>query len=352
MVNPLAHYALGAAGLRALELPRRQWALLSLWSLAPDVDAFTAIAWTHLAADLGLGAEAVRLGGRLFGHRAFPHTFAAAALAALVAWIVTRHRRKAAAVGLAWSLHIVADTITVWSTIPFWPLSTEHVRWPLVTGLDPLMTAISALTVLALLGPIAVDKLDVLAPSHRVPFEAWGRRWGRGLALASAGTILLSAATVGWAAGTTDADVVLPGHTPRTVTLRPSIDADAETWNRTIRWIPPTEGDGTRIPYVASDTGEVPMEVLVDARCAYERMGPMAPIADPVWRLRQQGEGWIVEGRDLARHATDTGGPRIEVAVDDGAVNAAWVTRGGAGGEDAWYRAQIPQVLWQDAPCP
>jgi membrane-bound metal-dependent hydrolase YbcI (DUF457 family) len=348
--SPLAHYAIGAAGLHAFEMPRRRLALLSLWAVAPDLDALPAIAWTLLAPHLDLGADALRFGANLLGHRGFSHTFLAAGLAALVVWLVTRRRREALAAGLAWSLHVVLDTLTDWSTIPFWPLSDRTYMVPLVTGLDPLLTLASIGTIAALLGPVVADELGWPGPRKRARLERWGRRWGKGLAFASAGAVLFSAATVGWTAAASDAGQALPANAPRTAALDRPADAEAEAWNVTTRWTPVADGDTRQIPYVANASAEAPDDAIADAECALANMGPFAPVDEPAWKLRQEDGVWIAQAQDLVRNATGTGGPHVHVALADGTVEAAWVT-GGAEDEDPWYRATIPSVLWEEAGC-
>lgn len=349
MPSSLAHYAVGAAGLRVLDLPRRQLALFSLWSVVPDLDVAPAIAWSLSAPHLPIGAEGLRTGARLLGHRGFSHTFPAAVLVGLLVWAWTRNRRHALAAGLAWGLHVLLDTLTDWSTIPFWPFSEATYRVPLVTGLDPLLTILSLGAIVALLGPVVTERLGWPGPAWRGRLDGWGRRWGRGLAYASVGAVVVSAAFVGWTAAVADAGTVLPANAPRTASLDRPADAEADAWNVTTRWLPPGEGSTRRIPYVAN-ASQAPPDLVDEAECTLEDLGSFAPVDDPVWTLRREGNVWIAQAQDLVRNATGTGGPQVHVAIGDERVKAAWIT--GEDGERSRLRLPLPDALVEEDPCP
>lgn len=348
MPSSLAHYAFSAAGLRVLDLPPRKLALYSLWAVAPDLDIAPAIAWTLSAPHLPLSADALRTGARLFGHRGFSHTIAAALLAGLLVWGLTRDRRHGLAAGLAWATHVVLDTLTDWSTIPFWPVSDAELMIPLVTGLDPLLTLASLGTIVALLGPIATEKLGWPGETKRASLAAWGRRWGPGLAYASVAAVAFSAAMVGWTAASDDAGLALPADAPRTAALDRPANAEADAWAVTTRWLPPTEGDTRRIPYVAN-ASEAPANVVPAAECAFDALGPFAPVDRPVWRLHREGETWIASAQDLVRNATGTDGPRLHVAVANGTPQSAWI---GGGPDGPRFRTELPTTLLEASSCP
>lgn len=348
MPSSLAHYAVSAAGLRVLDLPPRELGLYGLWAVAPDLDIVPAIAWTLSAPHLPLSADALRTGAHLFGHRGFSHTLPAALLAGLLVWGLTRDRRHALAAGLAWGLHVLLDTVTDWATAPFWPLSDAEFMLPLVTGLDPLLTLASAATIVALLGPMVAEKLGWPGEARRTAFAAWGRRWGPGLAYASVAAVAFSAAMVGWTAAGDDAGLALPAHAPRTAALDQPADAEADAWAVTTRWLPPTEGDTRRVPYVANATG-APATVVPAAECALDALGPFSPVDRPVWRLHRQGDRWVASAQDLVRNATGTEGPRVHVAVADGSPEAAWI---GGGQDGPRFRTELPTTLLEASPCP
>jgi membrane-bound metal-dependent hydrolase YbcI (DUF457 family) len=347
--SPLAHYAVGAAGLHLTDLPRRKLAIVGLWSAAPDLDALPALAWNLLAPRLDLGAEALRTGAWITGHRGFSHTFAAALLVGLLVWGYTRRRKPALLAGGLWAFHIVLDTLTDWSTAPFWPISDQAYMAPIVTGLDPLLTLASIGAVLALLGPVIVEKLGWPGPNKRAKVDRWGHRWGRPLAYASLAAVVFSASMVGWTALASDDRVALPANAPRTASLDQPIDAEAETWTVTTRWVPPGEGDTRVVPY-AANASQAPEGVLPAAECAFEAIGPFAPVDRPIWELRDQGDRWVATAQDLVRNATGTEGPRLHVAVANGTLEEAWVT--GGQDEEPAFRSTIPKALLEDAACP
>jgi membrane-bound metal-dependent hydrolase YbcI (DUF457 family) len=347
--SSLAHYAVAAAGLHAFEMPRRRLALVSLWGVAPDLDVGPALAWTLSAPHLSLGADALRFGGHLLGHRGFSHTVFAAVLAGLAIWGLTRDDQHALAATTAWSTHVVLDTLTDWSTMPFWPVSEASFRAPLVTGLDPLMTLASLGTIAALLGPVVADRLSWPSAAKRRRLDRWGRRWSRPLAYASVGALVFSGAMVGWAATTTDG-AALPANAPRTATLDAPIDAEREAWNVTTRWVPADEGDTRRVPYAANAT-QAPADTVPRAECALDHMGPFAPVDEPVWTLRRAEDAWVAQARDLVRNATATGGPQIQIVLTEERVEDAWVTGNDPAEGDPFYRTPVPSTLWEDAPC-
>lgn len=349
MPNSLAHYAIAAAGLKPLGVQRRELALASLWSVAPDLDVIPAVAWSLAAPHVPVSSDMLLVGAHLFSHRGFSHTFSAALLVAgLVWWIVDR--RQGLLAGLAWAIHVGADMLTTWSTRPFWPVSDLSVQFPLVTGVDPLLTIVSAGTVVALLGPLLAARLEWPGAGKRASFERWGRRWGQPLAYASIGAIALSTLTVAWGMTASPDATVLPGHTPITVGLDEVPEAQTEAWNVTTRWLPMQEGTTRQIPYVANMSEQAPSDIAQAGECALEALGPYAPIDDPFWELSVHEVGWSLIGRDLVRNATGTGGGALQVLIEDGQPRRAWVFGGDA--KDPRFRLQLPSVLLEDAACP
>jgi membrane-bound metal-dependent hydrolase YbcI (DUF457 family) len=346
----MAHYAVGAAGLHLMGLRRRKLALVALWGAVPDLDALPAVAWTLSAPHLPLGADALRTGARLLGHRGFSHTLLAALLATVLVWAVTRDHEHAIAAGLAWSLHVGLDTITEWTTTPFWPISEATYRFPLVTTLDPLLTLFALLAIAALLGPPLVDRLDRFDETQSARVREWGHRWGDRFVYASVAAVAFSAATVGWVSIASEDPTALAAHAPRTVTLDAPVEAEAEAWTATTRWVPPTEGQARSIPYALNATA-APNGTIATAECALDAMGPFAPIDHPIWELREDERGrWIATAQDLVRNATRGGGPAVHVAIADGRLAEAWVADGDA--EEPRLRSSIPARVLEDARCP
>lgn len=345
----MAHYALGAAGLDTLGVPRRRLALVSLWAAAADLDAIPALVWTLLAPHLPLGADALRTGAHLFGHRGLSHTFTLALVVGVAVWALTRSRRSGLAAGGLWAGHVVLDAITEWPTRPLWPLTDAVFQWPLVTTVDPLLTVTSLAATVALLGPVLADALGWPGTRRRARLDRWSRRWGSRLVYASLGAIAFSASIVGAADLLHDEATVLPANAPRTASLDRPAGADVDAWTVTTRWLPGLNGEARQVPYVANRTNATPAGLVSTAECALERMGPFAPVEHAVWTIRKGEPGWVVSGSDLIRNATG-GGPQVHVAVVDGAVHEAWITDE----EDptSRFRVPLPSVLWEEEPCP
>jgi hypothetical protein len=103
MPSPIGH-ALGSLIVGAPQ--RRGWLWLALVGLAPDLD----LLW-----------------GR---HSMETHSIGAAAIAGLLAWLMTRNRRLALVVSLVWFAHPVMDALGDDSSVPrgvmlWWPFSRE-----------------------------------------------------------------------------------------------------------------------------------------------------------------------------------------------------------------------------------
>lgn len=348
MPSSLAHYAIAAASLTPLDLPHRKLGLYSLWAVAPDLDVVPAIAWTLSAPHLPLGADALLAGGNLLGHRGFSHTIPAALLVGVLVWDLTRDRRHALAASTAWGTHVLLDTMTDWSTIPFWPFSEAVYMVPLVTGVDPLLTLFSIATIAALLGPPVADKLGWPGEAKRAQIDGWGQRWGRPMAYASVAALVFSAAMVGWAGLASGDAMALPAHAPRTATLDAEPDAEVDAWNVTTRRVPFAQGDTRQVPF-AANASQAPEDVLPAARCAFDDLGPFAPVGHPVWELRQEDDRWIATAQDLVRNATGTGGPVMHLAVANGTVEDAWIS--GGGDEEPRFRSLIPGPVLEGSSC-
>lgn len=345
----MAHYALGAAGLSLFDVPRRKLALASLWAAGADLDAVPALLWTVLAPNLDLGADALRTGAHVFGHRGLSHTFTAALLVGLAVWAFTRRRRAGLVAGGLWASHVVVDMITEWPTRPCWPLTDATVQLPLVTTVDPLLTLASTAAVVALLGPAVADGLGWPGDELRARFGRWGRRWGRALLYTTVGAVVFSASMVSATGLLHDGALVLPAHAPRTVDLDRPADAEVEAWNVTTRWLPGLDGSAREVPYVANRTHATPPDLVGTAECTLEKLGPFAPVEHPVWSVRRGEDGWVASGGDLLRNVTG-GGPKVHVAVANGTVQDAWVSRGEADSDG--FRVGLPSALWEDQPCP
>lgn len=348
----MAHYAVGAAGLASFGLRGRKLALYSLWGAAADVDFLPAIAWTLGAPQTGLGADALRTGARVFGHRGFSHTIVAALLAGLLVWALTRDREHGLAAGFAWTLHVVLDTLTEWTTIPFWPLTDASYRIPLVTTMDPIMTIASIVTIVALLGPSAFAKLGWPDASAREKLRDWGYRSGHRWAYLTLAAVAFSAAMVGWAGLASEDEVALAAHAPRTVTLDRPIAAEADAWTATARWLPALDGEPRSLSYATNAT-QAPDGTLATAECTLDAVGPFAPIDRPIWELRPSGDGearWIASAHDLVRNATGDDGPVVHIAIVDGQVQQAWI--GEAGEDEPGFRPTLPDQLWEESACP
>ncbi len=318
-----------------------------LWAAAADLDAVTAIPWVFLGPQTPLSADSLMLMERLLGHRGLSHTFLLGVLLAVAAWGITRRSRWGAIVGIAWVSHVAFDVFTVWTAVPFWPFSDAGYRYPLVTTVDPVLTIVSLLAIGALLGPLLVERYGWGGRGWGSWLRDQGHRWGRTLAVASLGVVLLS---VAWLGAVSTVQGVPFGdthsaHLPRTVTL---IEHEEE-WEIQERWTPFSEGDSRFVAKRDNQTVTGDGEgSIAAAECALSGLGPYNHVDEPVFLARPGGEVTLVEVHDIVRNATG-GGPVMLFSVGDGGVvEQAW-----SSGEEpnSFYRIPIPQPVVEEARC-
>jgi membrane-bound metal-dependent hydrolase YbcI (DUF457 family) len=345
--SPLAHYAFAALSLRAVGFQRRELALVPLWAIVPDLDVLTALLWMLAGPNAPIGADALRTGAHLFGHRGFSHTFLAAILAAGIAWGI-KHRRAGVGVGVAWAGHVVLDTVTTWPTRPFWPVSNVEWHVPIVTTLDPVLTLASAAVTVTVLGPLVLEKLAWPDPAKRQAWTSRARQLQEPVMASVLGALVLAAATAG-TAGLLAGETAFPAHTPRTVTVDPAPSTSPDTYNATTRWVPWAQGTTEPVPRVddrANRSSQVPVDAL---ECTIDALGPYSTVETPVFRVTQDGQDTVVGAQDLMRNATGTGGPWTWFELDNATIQEAWIT--GDDGRGSWLAYPIPQRVVEDASC-
>lgn len=346
MPSPIAHFAVAAAVLALLGFGRREVALGGLWAMVPDLDFITAIPWTVLAPHAPWSADTLILVEHLAGHRGLSHTFLAAVLAWGAGWAITRRARWGLIVGIGFISHILFDVITVWSIAPFWPFSTVSFRYPIVTTVDPLLTVASVLAFVALVGPLLVSRYGWALEGWGGWVRSRGKRWGRSLALASLGVVVLNAAWIGGVAVVQDVPFgdTHSAHVPKVVTL---IEQE-ERWLVEERWSPFSEGEVRVVEKRSNQTASGDAEAAMDAvTCTLEGFGPFSLSDDPVFVARPAVEGVLVEARDMVRNATGEG-PVMVFLVEEGVVVRAWTT--GEPAESPW-RILVPQAVVEAARC-
>lgn len=346
MTSTLGHYAVAAALLALLGCARRTVALGGLFAAAPDLDVLTAIPWTLAAPALPLDADTLLLGAHLFGHRGLSHTLLAAGLAALVTGLAVRSLRWAGVAGLAWASHVALDAFTPWPLAPLWPFSSLEVRYPIVTTLDPLLTLVSVAALVALLGPLVVDRYPIGSMARRERLTAFGHAWGRRLALASLAVLALHVAWLGGVAAAQDVPLSAThsANLPRTATV---LDTDGG-FEVQHRWSPFDDGETRHVAERQNRTARGNATQAMDAvACALPGLGPYGDVADPTLIARPATEGLIVEARDVVRNAT-TGGPHLQFHVVDGEILEAQTTREG---QRDWFRIGIPAPVLEAAAC-
>lgn len=349
MPSSIAHYAVGAALLAVVGLRGRQLALGALIALVPDLDLVTAIPWALAAPHLPLGADALVQGAYLFGHRGLSHTFLMALIVAGLVWVATRSRRWSILTGVMWASHVALDTVSPWPTTPYWPFSTVKLHTPVVTGLDPILTLVSAATMLALIAPLIAERWGRATAATTADLSRLADRWGHRLAYASLAAVLFNVAWLGAVAAVNDVpfEDTYSANVPRTVTVLP----DGDAWQLERRWAPWDDPTVERIPKAANRTfGPGAEEALATAKCTIDDLGPYSPIDDPIWVARPGEEGLVVEAIDLVRNATDTGSPRLLFTFSNGTLLGVDMT--GEGGEDAWFRVAVPDPVVEAARCP
>ncbi len=355
--SSLAHYAIAAGVLTVLGFKGRKRSLGALWAIAPDLDVLTAIPWTVAAPHAPLGADSLIALGYIFGHRGLSHTLLAALLAAGAVWLWTRSRGWTLAAGIAWASHFALDALSPWPIQPFWPVSTVELQAPLVTTLDPLLTAASLLAMAALLGPLAANRWSWWSPQRRRRFQGWGDRWATPAVALAGVAIVLGGLNLGATALAQDVSLaeVRPANMPRTTTV---VETD-QGWTITTRWAPWTDGSTTRILRLQDETnGTIPPDQIrasVDqAACTLEGLGPYAPITEQAWVAiledREDGGELALEAFNPVREAMEPGGPRLLVNFADGEVASVALV----GGEDrlAWLSVTVPQAVVEAAACP
>lgn len=351
--SSLAHYAIAAGVLTVLGFKGRKRSLGALWAIAPDLDVVTAIPWTVAAPHAPLGADSLIALGYILGHRGLSHTLLAAFLVAGVVWLWTRSRGWTLAAGVAWASHFALDALSPWPIHPFWPVSMAKFQAPLVTTLDPLLTAASLLAMAALLGPLAAHRWSWWTHHRRTRFQAWGERWATPAVALAAGAIVLGGLNLGVTALAQDVSLaeLRPANMPRTTTVVETEDG----WTITTRWAPWTDGSTTRIPRLQDETnGSIPLDQIqasVDqAACTLEGLGPYAPITEQAWVAILDEDELALEAFNPVREAMEPGGPRLLVSFADGEVASVALV----GGEDrlAWLNVTVPQAVVEAAACP
>lgn len=345
----MAHYAVAAAVLAAAGLRHREMALGALWAVAPDLDVVTAIPWTLSAPHLGLDADALITGAYLFGHRGFSHTLLAAVLAGAAVWAITRKRRWGWIAAGAWTSHVALDTVSPWSTTPWWPISTTEVHAPVVTTLDPLLTIVSVAAIVAIAGPAVARRVDRVPEAATRWLSSARDRYARPLAYATIGVLLVNTAWLGAVAAGAQAPFsgTYSANLPRTVTAV----EDGERWEVIQRWAPFTEGRARHVETVIDRVGgQAGEDALATARCTLPGLGPYSPIDQPIWVVRAADDGLRVEAIDLLRNATESGSPRLVFTVVGGTVQRVEMT--GEDGPDGWLEIEIPQPVVEAARCP
>lgn len=342
----MGHYAVAAALLALLGCARRTVALGGLFAVLPDLDVLTAVPWALSASWLPLDADALVLGAHLFGHRGLSHTFLAAGLAAVAAGLLARSLRWAGVAGLAWASHVALDAFTPWPLAPFWPFSSLEFRYPMVTTLDPVLSIVSVAALVALLGPMLVDRYPLGPSTWRHRLRAFGHAWGRRLAVASLGVLALHVAWLGGVALAQDVPFAAThsANLPRTATV---LDTD-EGFEVQHRFSPFDDGEIRVVPDRQNRTATGNATRAMDAvACTLPNLGPYGEVRDPTLIARPAGEGLIVEARDVVRNAT-TGGPHLQFHVVDGEVVDAYTTREG---QRDWFRVSVPAAVLEAARC-
>lgn len=342
----MAHVAVGAALLFLLGVRRREAAVGGLVAAAPDLDAVTGFAWYLLGPHLPLGADGLVLVQHLAGHRGFSHTLPSALVVAGLAWVVAGTARWAGIAGIAWASHAVLDVFTNWALQPLWPVSDAAYRYPLVTTLEPLLSLVGALAVVALLGPAVAGRYELGSPSRRRALRAWGRRWGRPLAYAGLAAVAFNAAWIGAVAAAQDVPFgdTHSAHVPRTATV---LD-DGDAWEVQTRWAPFHEGATRTVPKMddrteSGDGGPA----MAAAACALDRLGPYRLPHEPFLVARDRGAGVLVEAWDVVGNATE-GVPHMEFVVEEETVERAWITGDGQGPD---VRFHVPGPVLERARC-
>lgn len=345
--SSLAHYAVSAGILAAIGLRGRTLAIAALWAVVPDLDILTAVPWSLVGPELGLGADGLVTGQYLFGHRGLSHTFLMAGLVAVGVAAWTRRAKPALVAGLAWGSHVLLDALSPWPTTPYWPFSSAKVHVPIVTGLDPILTLVSAAAIVALLGPLARARWSSI-PGALDRWREARSRWGHRLAAASVAAVLVNVAWLGAVAATHEADLseTYSANVPRTVTVVPTVDG----WVRETHWFPGTSSGSEVIPEVDNRSAYPDVQpALASARCTIEELGPYNPVDDPIWVVRPGEEGLTIEALDLVRNATGSGSPRLIFTFDNGTVDQVTLT--GEQGEDSWLRLPVPGPVVEAARC-
>ncbi len=333
--------------LALLGFRRREIAIGGLWAMAPDLDFITSIPWTIFGPYAPWSAETLILTEHLLGHRGLSHTFLAAFLAGGAAWAFTRRARWGAIVSIAWGSHVVLDAFTVWSLAPFWPFSTAAFRYPIMTTVDPILTVVSILAFIALVGPLAVSRFGWAPDGWGGWLRSRGHRWGRSLALASLGVVFFNAAWIGSVALVQDVpfEDTHSAHVPKVVTLFEGEDH----WVIEERWSPFSEGDERMVEKRSNQTATGDAEAAMDAvDCLLDGLGPYNLSEDPVFVARPAAGGVLVEARDLIRNATGEG-PVMLFLFEEDVVVRGWTT--GESPESPW-RIPVPQAVVEAAQCP
>lgn len=177
-MDSVTQIALGAAvGETTLgrQVGRRAWMWGAACGLFPDLDVFFPY------------ADAV---GRFTYHRGPSHSFfVLTALTPLFVWLILKlhpraaeyRRRWVALVFLAFTTHILLDSLTVYGTQIFWPLATPPVMWSTIFIIDPLYSA-----------PLFLGVAAALVASRK---GSWGHQ-------ANSVCIILSTIYLLWTVGT------------------------------------------------------------------------------------------------------------------------------------------------------